>query len=94
VAIRKKMGVIAMKLFGQERLVASAPIDKLLTYSLSLPVSLASLGIPKPEFIERNIALARSFTAMSSGERRALTDSIAAEDRVSLAKFFHDHRDA
>src|SRR5262249_21184065 len=40
VAVRKQMGVIAMKVFGQEQLVGAAPIEKLLAYALSLPVSL------------------------------------------------------
>ena len=94
VAVRKKIGVIAMKVFGQDQIVGAAPIEKLLTYALSLPVSLASLGMPKPEFIGRNIELARAFTPMSDAERRKLTDSIAAERKLSLTKFFRDHVDA
>ena len=42
------MGVIAMKVFGQEQLVGAAAPEKLLTYALSLPVGLASVGMPKP----------------------------------------------
>jgi hypothetical protein len=93
VAVRKNMGVIAMKVFAQDQIVGAAPIEKLLTYALSLPVSLASLGMPKFEFLERNIALARAFTPMSGPERRRLTDSIAAERKVSLATFFSGHID-
>ncbi|APW60827.1 aldo/keto reductase [Paludisphaera borealis] len=94
VAVRKGMGVIAMKVFGQDQITSAAPIDKLLAYSLSLPVSLASLGMPKPEFIRRNIALARAFTPMPDAERRRLTDSIATERKAALVEFFRDHRDA
>src|SRR5258708_7353500 len=94
VAVRKGMGVIAMKVFAQEQIVGAAPIEKLLAYSLSLPVSLASVGMPKPEFIERNTALARAFTPMSEAERRRLTDSIAAARKVSLVEFFRLHQDA
>src|SRR3954463_11492463 len=65
VAVRKRMGVIAMKVFGQDQLVGAAPVDKLLTYSLSLPVSLASLGMPRPEYIERNVTVARELRPMS-----------------------------
>lgn len=93
VAVRKGMGVIAMKVFAQDQIVGAAPIEKLLAYSLSLPVSLASLGMPKPEFIERNIELARAFRPMPDADRRRLTDSIAAERKVSLAEFFRSHRD-
>ena len=83
VAVRKRMGMIAMKVFGQDQLVGAAPTEKLLTYALSLPVSLASCGMPKLEFIERNVALARDFRPMSEAERRRLTESIAAERKVS-----------
>jgi predicted aldo/keto reductase-like oxidoreductase len=94
VAVRKKMGIIGMKVFGQEQILDTASIEKLLAYTLSLPVSLASLGMPKPEFIERNIELARAFTPMSDADRRKLSDSIAAERKVSIAEFFRDHQDA
>ena len=94
VAVRKGMGVIAMKVFGQDQITAAAPIDKLLAYALSLPVSLASLGMPKPEFIEANIQLARAFTPMPEAERERLTESIAAERKVALADFFRHHVDA
>jgi uncharacterized protein len=93
VAIRKKMGIIAMKVFAQDQIVGAAPIEKLLAYSLSLPVSLASVGMPKPEFIERNIDLARAFTPMSDADRRRLTESIATERKVSLVEFFRLHQD-
>jgi uncharacterized protein len=93
VAVRKGMGVIAMKVFGQDQIVGAAPIDKLLAYALSLPVSLASLGMPKPEFIEGNIQLARNFTPMPEAERKRLTESIAAERKVALANFFRNHVD-
>jgi uncharacterized protein len=50
--------------------------------------------MPKLEFIERNIELARDFTPMSDADRRRLSDSITAEHKVSLVAFFRDHRDA
>jgi hypothetical protein len=93
VAVRKGMGVIAMKVFAQDQIVGAAPIEKLLAYSLSLPVSLASVGMPKPEFIERNTALARAFRRMPDAERKQLTDSIAAERKVSLVEFLRTHED-
>jgi predicted aldo/keto reductase-like oxidoreductase len=93
VAVRKGMGVIAMKVFGQDQLVGSAPLEKLLTYALSLPVSLASCGMPKVDFIERNVEVARHFQPMSEAERRRLTDSIAAERKVSMSDFFRHHAD-
>ncbi|WP_435010723.1 aldo/keto reductase [Tundrisphaera lichenicola] len=94
VAVRKRMGVIAMKVFGQGQIVDAAPIEKLLTYSLSLPVSLASCGMPRPEFIEQNARIARQFRPMSVEDRRVLSDSIAAAKKVAMREFFADHEDA
>ena len=69
------MGVIAMKVFGQDQLAEAAPVEKLLAYALSLPVSLASCGMPKVEFIERNVALACDFTPMT-GRRAAAAEGV------------------
>jgi aryl-alcohol dehydrogenase-like predicted oxidoreductase len=93
VAVQKRMGVIAMKVFGQDQLVDTAPIEKLLTYVLSLPVSLASCGMPKVEYIDRNVAVARGFTPMPEDDRRRLRESIAAERKISVREFFRGHED-
>ena len=93
VATRKKMGVIAMKVFGQEQLLGAAPAEKLLTYALTLPVSLASVGMPRLEHIESNAALARAFTPMSPRERRRLVDSIESSRKLSMRHFFSVHAD-
>jgi len=94
VAVRKKMGIIAMKVFGQEQLLGAAPVEKLLAYALSLPVTLASVGMPQREHIERNAAFARSFKPMSKRERRRLSDSIESGRKLALRQFFRDHQDA
>jgi len=93
VATKKKMGVIAMKVFGQEQLVGAAAPEKLLTYALSLPVSLVSVGMPKPELIEANVAFAQNFSAMSRRERESLVDSIEAGRKHAMLRFFRDHED-
>jgi len=94
VAQRKKMGIIAMKVFGQEQLLGAAPLEKLLAYSLSLPVSLASVGMPRPEYITRNAAFAQNFSPLSKRERRKVVDSIGTARKVAHREFFHDHIDA
>lgn len=94
VARRKNMGIIAMKVFGQDQLTDVAPIDAMLRYALSLPVSLASLGMPRPEFIEANTAVARKFTPMNDAERRKLADSIAASRKAAMRAYFVSHLDA
>ncbi|MEI2723005.1 MAG: aldo/keto reductase [Verrucomicrobiota bacterium] len=93
VANRKHMGVIAMKVFGQEQLVGAATGERLLAYALSLPVSLASVGMPQLEFVERNAGLAQAFTPMSRRERNRLVDSIATSRKLAMHHFLRDHED-
>jgi len=94
VAIAKKMAVIAMKVFGQDRLTGQAPAEKLLYYALSLPVSLASVGMPKPELVERNVALARGFAPLPEAEMQKLRASVVEPQRTALGRFFRHHRDS
>ena len=94
VANRKKMGVIAMKVFGQEHLLGAAPVEQLLAYALSLPVSLASVGMPQPDHIEHNAGFVRTFKPMSSRERHRLQQSIADSHKLALHRFFAYHEDA
>ncbi len=94
VAQRKEMGIIAMKVFGQDQIVGDAPIADLLSYALSLPVSLASLGMPKPEFIEQNLKLALAFEPMPENRKRELIESITNARKAAMVEFFRDHADA
>jgi len=95
VARQKKMGVIAMKIFAQEALVGQAPPEKLLYYPLSLPgVTLAVAGMPKFEFIDQNVALAKAFKPLPPAEMRQLSTGLAARNKVALDRFFSTHVDA
>ena len=94
VAVRKRMGIIAMKVFAQEALTGKAPIDKLIRYSLSLPVTAAVIGMPKPEHIDQNIEIAKAFTQLSPEEMKGIGDHVAGESKVALDRFFYDHVDA
>ena len=94
VANQKKMGVIAMKIFAQEQLNGKAPVEKLITYSLSLPVTACVLGMPKPEYIEENIKVAKSFQPMPGDEMRRMSDGLSGAHKASIDRFFNDHIDA
>src|ERR1017187_7657664 len=92
VARSKKMGVIAMKVFAQEALVGQAPPEKLLYYALSLEgVTLAVAGMPKFEFIDQNVALAKAFKPLPPAEMRRLSTGLAARNKVALDRFFSTH---
>lgn len=94
VANRKKMGVIAMKIFAQEQLNGKAPVEKLINYSLSLPVTAVVLGMPKLEYIEENLTVAKAFKPMPPNEMRQLSDQLAGAHKASIDRFFADHVDA
>lgn len=72
----KNLGVIAMKVTGQEFLVGDgmgkADMPSLLRYSMSLPVTTAVVGMPHPEMLEHNIETARNFSALSDPQKEQL----------------------
>jgi aryl-alcohol dehydrogenase-like predicted oxidoreductase len=80
-AAEKNLGVIAMKVSGQEFLlgngVGKADIDALLHYSMSLPVGAAVVGMPSIEMLDYNIAVARTFSPLSPTQMKQLRDKIS-----------------
>ena len=94
VAKRKNMGVIAMKVFAQEALLKGATVEKLLYYSLSLPVTTAVVGMPKLEHVEENTRLAKAFQPMSKEEMKKMSSQLATQYKASLDHFFSHHIDA
>ena len=95
-AKKKNLGVILMKVTAQEKLLGAgsgkAGIEPLIRYALSLPVSTAVIGMPMLQFIDQNIAIAKSFNPMNAGEMDQLRAQVASQ-RVSLENFFIRHRD-
>jgi hypothetical protein len=94
VALRKKMGVIAMKVFAQEKLLPRAPVEKLVQYSMSLPVTAIVVGMPKVEHVDENIRLVKTLKPMPPEEMRSLSQKLAAVEKASLDRYFADHVDA
>jgi hypothetical protein len=94
VALRKKMGITAMKVFAQEQLVGKAPIEKLIRYSLSLPVAAAVCGMPKLEFVEENIRIAKAFVPMKPAEMQFLAQNLSGQHKLAIDRYFRDHVDA
>ena len=96
VARRKKMGVIAMKVFGQEHLLGrGASPERLIHYSLSLEgVTTAVAGMPKFEHIDSNVAAVRAFKRLPKSEMQQLAMSMSMlEAKVAMDRFFADHVD-
>jgi len=94
VALRKKMGITAMKIFGQDALTGQASPEKLIRYSMSLPVAATVIGMPKREFLERNVEIAKAFQPMPPEEMRNLSGELSARNKVAMERFFANHVDA
>ena len=92
VAVRKKMGVIAMKVFAQARY--KAPAARLMRYALSLPVSSAAIGMPTAKVLEEDVRIAKTFRRMRESEMRNLADELSAAHKASLDRHFRQHVDA
>jgi hypothetical protein len=88
------MGVLAIKAFAQDALIGQAPPEKLLSYTLSLPVTAAVVGMPKLEHIDSCAAMVRSFAPMPPAEMRQLSDRLSEKNKAALDSFFRNHIDA
>jgi predicted aldo/keto reductase-like oxidoreductase len=94
IALRKKMGVTAMKIFAQDALVGQAAPEKLIHYSMSLPVAATVIGMPKVEHIESNVAAAKAFKPLAPEEMRRMSTDLSAKNKLALDTFFRNHLDA
>ena len=93
VAVRKNMGIIAMKVFAQDELTGEAPAEKLIYYCLSLPVASAVIGMPSLQILEQNVDLARRFQPLAREEMNRLAGELSAKKKVALDTFFARHAD-
>ena len=79
-ARKKNLGIIAMKVMGQEFLLepnaAKADPTLLLRYSMSLPVTAAVVGMPQLAFLDHNIQVARTFEPLSAEEMDRMRNSL------------------
>jgi uncharacterized protein len=92
----KNLGVIAMKVTGQEFLLGNdsgkANIRSLLLYSMSLPVTTAVVGMPRPEMLVNNVEIARTFSPLKDDEREHLRQQLRPS-REGLEKRLVGHLD-
>ena len=94
VAIRKKMGIVGMKVFAQDALAGQATPEKLLYYTLSLPVAAAVVGMPKLEHIDENVRLAKAFKPLTTSEMKQMSGALSEKNKQALDLFFRTHVDA
>jgi aryl-alcohol dehydrogenase-like predicted oxidoreductase len=93
-AKKKDLGVILMKVTGQERLLGAqgAAPAALLRYAWTLPVATVVCGMPKLDHLEANVASARAFTPMPPAEVEGLRTQLAGR-QIALEQFFAHHHD-
>jgi hypothetical protein len=94
VAIRKKMGILAIKVYGQDHLTGHATPEKLMHYALSLPITSAIVGMPKLEQIDDNVRIAKAFKPMAPAEMKQMSDAFSEQHKAALDLFFRTHVDA
>jgi predicted aldo/keto reductase-like oxidoreductase len=93
VALKKKMGVIGMKIFAADGLVGQASPEKLLAYTLTLPVSMVVVGMPKLSHIEENCRLVKAFKPLSKSEMEEMGSTLSSKNKLALDRYFHSHVD-
>ncbi len=95
-ANRKNLGVIAMKVTGQDFLngegEGKAAVESLMRYSLGLPVATAVMGMPRMEFIEQNVAWASAFQPLDPADVERLRKELSGA-RDALQKRLSGHLD-
>jgi predicted aldo/keto reductase-like oxidoreductase len=94
-ALKKNMGILAMKSTAQNQLLANAPegrLKKLLNYVWALPVSSIVLGIKTPEMLTQNIAFSRKIESPEESELIMLRNELA-NARSYLDHYFRNHSD-
>ena len=94
IAVRKNMGIVAMKVFAQDELTREAPAEKLIYYCLSLTVTSAVIGMPTLKILEQNVALIRRFQPLPREEMDRLAGELSTKKKAALDKFFRHHVDA
>jgi uncharacterized protein len=94
-ANKKNLGVILMKVTGQDKLMVDGGADaaSLLRYAWSLPISTAVCGMPKLEFLAANVATAKAYSSpLPPAEMERLRQQLAGR-KVVLERFFAHHHD-
>jgi predicted aldo/keto reductase-like oxidoreductase len=95
-ALRKKMGMVAIKAIGQGKLLGKGPgkegVEELLRYVWNLPTASIILGMPNLKTARQDIKSARNFKTMTHKEAEALRVQMA-HFRPDLERFFSRHSD-
>jgi len=95
-AVEQNLGIIAMKVMGQDQIVGK--YDKFdyatcLRYALSLPVSSATVGMPRREHLTANLEAVKAFKPYSDEQMKKIKHEAGAEIKTAFADFMAGHED-
>ncbi len=97
-ASKKNLGILAMKVMGQDELLGTgqgkADPSKLLQYALSLPVASAVVGMPRLELIHQNASWVKDFKPMPESEMKSFSRRLADANKLALDRRFEHHLDS
>jgi aryl-alcohol dehydrogenase-like predicted oxidoreductase len=87
--LKRDIGVIAMKTSADGRLLRSRVCTpaECHRYAWSLPVSIAVVGMERPELVRENARRAREVSALSDAERQALLARVAPSVSLRLEPY-------
>ena len=94
--VSRGIGITAMKLMGTGRIVDTHPdfdYRTCLRYTLSLPVTGATITMPNLQFLQRNIEAVKAFAPFSQADMLRIKEKAAREVRTSFYEFMKNHRD-
>jgi aryl-alcohol dehydrogenase-like predicted oxidoreductase len=96
-ALKKNMGILAMKTSAQGQLIGSAPkkadIHTLLRYTWSLPITSSMIGMTNIAEVEQNVAWASAFKPMPTNEMSKLSDRLSTANKATVDNYFANHSD-
>ncbi len=91
-----RLGIIAMKVMGQDQIVGVYPqydYARCLRYALSLPITTATVGMPKKEHLKLNLKVVRDFKPYSPEEMQEIKRQASGEIKISFRNFMAGHDD-
>lgn len=96
-ALKKNLGVLAMKTSAQGQLIGNGPekadMQTLLRYAWSLPITSSMVGMTSIEEVEQNVAWASTFQPMPPNEMRKLSNRLSTANKAAIDGYFANHID-
>jgi uncharacterized protein len=86
-AVKRDVGIIAIKIMGQNALIGNASGDDLLRYALSLPISVANVGIDGFAPLESCVEVGKE-PVLSEAEANKIPVKLAFDPKVTRLPYY------